>query len=67
VAHALFAYPIDNIDNSAIYKLIKKAPYLKQDKRAMLKDLEFVKNQFDIIGSVEGVELVQKEIDSLKR
>lgn len=66
-AHALFAYPIDNIDNSAIYKLIKKAPYLKQDKRAMLKDLEFVKNQFDVLGLSEGVEMVQKEIDSLKR
>lgn len=66
-AHALFAYPIDNIDNSAIYKLIKKAPYLKQDKRAMLKDLEFVKSQFDVLGLSDGVEMVQKEIDSLKR
>jgi hypothetical protein len=31
----------------------------------MLKDLEFVKNQFDILDSIEGVELVQKEIELL--
>lgn len=65
-AHALFAYPIDNIDNSAIYKLIKKAPYLKQDKKAMLKDLEFVRNQFEILGSLEGIEIVNREIDLVK-
>lgn len=65
-AHALFAYPIDNIDNSAIYKLIKKAPYLKQDKRAMLKDLEFVRNQLEILGSLEGIEIVNREIDLVK-
>lgn len=66
-AHVLFAYPIDNIDNSAIYKLLKKAPYLKKDQKELLKDYEFVKNQFELIGSVEGVALVQKEIDLLRR
>lgn len=65
-AHVLFAYPIDNIDNSAIYKLLKKAPYLKEDHQAMLNDLEFVKSQFELIGCAEGVALVQKEIDLMR-
>lgn len=66
-AHVLFAWPIDSIDNSSVYKLLKKAPYLKKDDKAMLKDLEFVKEQFKLIESEEGVSLVQKEIDSVKR
>lgn len=62
-AHVLFAYPIDNIDNSAVYKLLKKAPYLKKGHKELLKDYEFVKSQFELIGSIEGVALVQKEIN----
>ncbi len=65
-AHVLFAYPIDNIDNSAVYKLLKKAPYLKKDRKELLKDYEFVKSQFELIGSVEGIALVQKEIEMIK-
>lgn len=66
-AHVLFAYPIDNIDNSAIYKLLKQAPYFKKEPKVMLKDLEFVKQQFELIDSAEGVALVQREIELLKR
>lgn len=66
-AHVLFAYPIDNIDNSPVYKLLKKAPYLKKDKKEMLRDLKFIQTQFALIGSDEGVSLVQKEIDLLQR
>lgn len=64
--HALFGWPIDNIDNSALYRMLKKAPLLKEDP-ALLKDLEFVRMQFELLGSPEGVLLVQKEIDSIKR
>ena len=66
-AHVLFAYPIDNIDNSAVYKLLKKAPFVKKDHKELLKDFEFVKSQFELLGSTEGAALVQKEIDLLKR
>lgn len=65
-AHALFAYPIDNIDNSAIYKLLKQAPHLRKEKKSMLSDLEFVKHQFELIGLQQGVNLVEKEINGLK-
>ncbi|HXB41688.1 MAG TPA: hypothetical protein VNZ49_14200 [Bacteroidia bacterium] len=66
-AHVLFAWPTDNVDNAGLYKMLKKAPYLKETDKAMLKDLEFIKNQFELIDSPEGVALVQKEIDSIKR
>jgi hypothetical protein len=65
-AHFLFRYPTDNIDGSEIYKLIKQAPYVKEGK-ALIKELEFVKKQFELIECTEGVDLVQKEIDSLTR
>jgi len=66
-AHVLFAWPTDNIDNSGVYKMLKKAPYLKKDDKANLKDLEFIRDQFKLIDSAEGVAFVQKEIDSIKR
>ena len=65
--HVLFAWPVDNIDNSGVYKMLKKAPYLKQDNKATLKDLEFIKSQFELVDSPEGMALVQKEINSLKK
>jgi hypothetical protein len=65
--HVLFAWPTDNANNNAVYKMLKVAPYLKDDDKAMLKDLEFVKKQFEKIEHTEGTALVQKEIDSIKR
>jgi hypothetical protein len=65
-AHFLFYYPNDNIDSSEVYKMLKKAPYLKGNK-PLLKELEFVKHQFELIECEEGVKQVQKEIDSINR
>lgn len=65
-AHFLFYYPTNNIDGSEVYKMLKQAPYLKE-KKALLKDLEFVKQQFELIDSSEGIALVQKEIDLIYR
>ena len=65
-AHYLFNYPNDNIDNSEVYKQLKKAPYLKADS-FLLKDLDFVKAQFELLGHSEAVRLVQKEINAIKK
>lgn len=65
-AHVLFYYPTNNIDGSEVYKMIKQAPYLKE-KKSLLKDLEFIKQQFELIESKEGIALVQKEIDLIYR
>lgn len=64
--HVLFAWPTDNANNNAVYRMLKEAPYLKENEKALLKDLEFVKKQFERIGHTEGVALVQKEINGLK-
>ncbi len=64
--HVLFAWPTDNASNNAVYRMLKDAPYLKQDK-ALLTDLEFIKRQFQRIEHADGVAIVQKEIDSLKQ
>jgi hypothetical protein len=63
--HVLFAWPTDNASNGAIYRMLKDAPYLKQDK-SLLTDLEFIKKQFERIEHTEGAILVQKEINSIK-
>lgn len=65
-AHYLFNYPNSNIDNSEVYKQLKKAPYIKADFY-LLKDLEFVKSQFVAIGYAPGAALVEKEIRSMKQ
>jgi hypothetical protein len=46
--------------------MLKDAPHLKKDKKAMLQDLEFIKKQFESIDHPEGVALVQKEINSMQ-
>lgn len=65
-AHYLFNYPNSNIDNSEVYKQLKKAPYIKENSY-LLKDLVFVKNQFEAIGYSAGIDLVVKEINSIKK
>lgn len=65
-AHVLFNLPIDNIDNSAIYKKLKAAPFVNKIDRDLLKDLEFVKQQFELIEHEQGIALVEAEIKSTK-
>jgi hypothetical protein len=65
-AHFLFYYPTDNIDGSEVYKMLKQAPYVKENK-PLLKELDFVKKQFELIDCEEGIKLVQKEIDLIHR
>jgi hypothetical protein len=65
-AHFLFYYPTDNIDGSEVYKMLKQAPYVKENK-SLLKELDFVKKQFELIDCEEGIKLVQKEIDLIHR
>jgi hypothetical protein len=65
--HVLFAWPTDNAVNAGVYRMLKDAPYLKENDKAMLKDLEFIKKQFENIEHEKGIALVQKEIDSIKK
>jgi hypothetical protein len=66
-AHALLAWPTDDASNGRVYDLVKEVTNVKQKSRDYPMDLEFVKKQFEIIKHAEGIALVQKEIDGLKR
>lgn len=66
-AHALLAWPVDNASNTRLYDLVKDAAKIKKVSRSYPADLEFVKKHFEIIKHTEGIALVQKEIDGLKR
>lgn len=65
-AHALVCWPIDKIDNSGLYKMLKEAPLLKDNDENMLKDLKFIKAQFELVNIPGTIELVEKEIRSIK-
>ena len=64
-AHYLFNYPNDNIDNSEVYKQLKKAPEIKVEAY-LLKDLEFVKKQFELLEHTEAISLIDKQIKRCK-
>jgi hypothetical protein len=65
--HVLFYWPVEITKNNDVYKKLCKAPYIQDSDKENLKDLEYVKRQFENIGHTQGIALVQKEIDSLKR
>lgn len=64
--HVLFNWPYTNISNAGLYDIVKDLPYVKADK-LLLIDLEFVKRQFIDIKHADGINLVQKEIDSINK
>lgn len=65
--HALFYWPVETVKNNDLYKKLCKAPYIHDSQKENLKDLEYVKRQFENISHTQGIALVQKEIDSLKK
>lgn len=64
--HAIFLWPFDEIDNSGLYKMLRQAPLIKENDRSMIKDLEFVKRQFQLVNIPGAVELIEMQIKSLK-
>jgi len=65
--HVLFYWPVEVIKNNDLYKKLCRAPYIHESQKENLKDLEYVKRQFEKLEHAQGIALVQKEIDSLKR
>jgi hypothetical protein len=62
--HSLLGQPIEDINNSQLYKLLKQAPKLNEEK-FLREDLYFVKKQFENIELFAIVEMIQKEINEL--
>ena len=46
--------------------MFKNAPGIKTNDVNMIQDLEFVKAKFSLLGSVDAVALIQKEINRRK-
>lgn len=67
LGHVLFYWPVEVVKNNDLYKKLCKAPLIHSSDKENLKDLEYVKRQFQNIDHAKGIELVQAEINSLKR
>ena len=65
--HALCYWAVPSIKDSDLYKKLGRAPYIQESTQIKLKDLEYVKRQFENIEHAEGIAMVQKEIDFLKK
>lgn len=67
-AHALFAEPFDDLENSFIYKNIKNAPlHLSGTKKQKLKDLQFVRERFALIDCQPAIKLIDADIAYVER
>jgi hypothetical protein len=62
--HAVLGQPINDINNSQLYKLMKQAPYLSEDK-TLIKDLQAVKTMFDSLSLNTISDMIEKEINSI--
>lgn len=65
--HGLLGWEYKDINNSQIYKLLKKAPYIKTNKKLLYNDLLWVKDQIKLLGLVSVLELIDKELKELER
>jgi len=64
--HVLFGWSYTDIDNSELYKRLKKV-HTAKGYQPSLNDLEFVKIQFELIEHHAVVELIEKEIASIHK
>lgn len=64
--HHLLGWEYSDINNSQIYKLLKKSPYIKTDKKLLYKDLLWVKDQIALLGLISVIELIDKELKKLE-
>lgn len=64
--HHLFGWEYKDINNSQIYKLLKKAPEIKTDKKLLYKDLLWVKDQITLLGLEDVIKLIDKELKKLE-
>ncbi|MGZ3940161.1 MAG: hypothetical protein ACXVBK_15425, partial [Flavisolibacter sp.] len=64
--HTALGLPYNDINNSEFYKRLKTAPLFKND-HSILQDLEYVKQQFEMIGCHQVAALVEAEIQSIRK
>ena len=64
--HCTLGIPYNNIDNSDFYKRLKSAPIFKKET-LLLKDLEYVKEQFQTIECPELARMVEEDISIVQK
>jgi hypothetical protein len=65
--HTLIGWPFIDINNSQIYKLLKKAPNMKTDKKQLYIDLQWVRKQIEPLKLMAVLELIDKEMKNLEK
>lgn len=65
--HGLLGWEYSDINNSEIYKLLKIAPEIKKNKKLLYNDLLWVKSQIELLGLVNVLEIIDKELKELER
>lgn len=63
--HLLLGWDYSDINNSQIYKLLKLAPRIKEDKKNLKEDFHWVKKQFESINFEIGAKMIEDELKSL--
>ena len=64
--HNTLGIPYNNIDNSEFYDKLKAAPMFKKEG-LLLKDLEYVKEQFQSIECPELARMVEEDISAVRK
>lgn len=64
--HLISNTPLTNIQNSDIYKKYREMPYYKKGKE-LLADLEFIKPFFEAVNLKDVLNLVNAEIEKIKK
>ena len=63
--HAMLGWEYTDINNSQLYKFLKKAPKIKDDKRTRYEDLHWVKEQFETLKLQDVVDMIEKELKEI--
>lgn len=64
--HATLGIPYSKIDNSEFYEKLKSAPLFKKES-LLLKDLEYVKEQFQTMESPDLARMVEEDITTVRK
>jgi hypothetical protein len=65
--HSLLGWEYNDINNTGIYKLLKRAPYIQTNKKLFYQDLSWVRAQIELLGLIEVLELIDKELKEVKK
>lgn len=65
--HGLLGWEYSDINNSEIYKLLKKAPNIKTNEKLLYNDLIWVRSQIELLGLQNVIEMIDKELKELER